>query len=598
MLLLSPLNSFIMESKSDINILDTLEEMLLGDSKKVVDFRTFVTSEDYCDNPDIYEWWFQQFDSVDESITELLLDGSIGSGKSTLGVYYFAYRVYLLLVRGNPQRQLGLPENSDIYGLYFSVNLTTAKASGYALLYNIFHDCKWFRENCPIDTDLKSEIHFIDKHFIVKFASNFAHQLSLNVWGFILDEGNFRNGVGKGMADEYAEVTELYQQLLDRQMSRFSRSDGTVDGLAILISSASYQTSFSETRKELMKDAPTFRYITGVKYLITPWKYSSETFKVFIGAGTVSPCIITSDEQQKMVMKNAGLLGTGQEELFIRNVPMNLKTLFDTNIVLALQNHCGVPSNMTSGFITNMSLLYDSYVDNIKPILQSFELEASTADDTELIEYLIQDNIEFADRPHSLFLDLSTNGDTGALCCYRYDGLINGLDIHTRLFSLQIIPPHFPYSTNIGKVKRFILSLSQFINIASFASDQFQSEQLRQELQEELGLENIRISIDSSDQPHLHYIRALVEQRIRQTKDDKFKQECQEAVHDWKKHRVVKAKGSSDDVMHANVGAFFLSDVFGKNAGNISGLYGSGTKINLVGGKSLTRIQKELGYSH
>ena len=101
MLLLSPLNSFIMESKSDINILDTLEEMLLGDSKKVVDFRTFVTSEDYCDNPDIYEWWFQQFDSVDESITELLLDGSIGSGKSTLGVYYFACCWFVAIRKDN-----------------------------------------------------------------------------------------------------------------------------------------------------------------------------------------------------------------------------------------------------------------------------------------------------------------------------------------------------------------------------------------------------------------------------------------------------------------------------------------------------------------
>lgn len=580
----------------DVSILDSLESYLLGANRRAVDFRTFVSSEDFCNNPDIFEWWFNEFDKVGADTTELVLDGSIGSGKSTLGVYYFAYRVYLLFAEGDPHHRLLIPENSDIYGIYFSVNLTTAKESGYNLLYSIFQDCVWFKNNCPIDHNISSEIHFIGKHFAIKFASDFAHQLSLNVWGFILDEANFRKGVGKGMSEEYAEVTELYQQLLDRQMSRFSRPDGSVDGLAVLISSASYQTSFSEKRKELMKGAEHFHSITGVKYEITPWKYSKEKFEVFIGAGTVAPAIVQDEEHKKLLLENSGLVGTGQEEKFFRKVPKNLRKLFEQNIVLALQNHCGVPSNMSSGFMTNMNILYESYVNDIRPIFQSFDLEASTEDNVELIEYVIRENIEFADRPHSLYLDLSLQHDTGALCCYRHDGMINGVDIHTRVFSLRIIPPHFPYQTSIRKVKQLILDLSQLINIVCFASDQFQSVQLRQEIQEQLGLEDIRISLDSTDVPHLHYIRALVEHRIRQTEDEYLRTECLEAQHDWKKHRVMKVSGGSDDVMQANIGAFFISDTFGRNAGTIEGLYNESRRLNLVGGKSLSRIQRELGY--
>ena len=183
----------------DVSILDSLESYLLGANRRAVDFRTFVSSEDFCNNPDIFEWWFNEFDKVGADTTELVLDGSIGSGKSTLGVYYFAYRVYLLFAEGDPHHRLLIPENSDIYGIYFSVNLTTAKESGYNLLYSIFQDCVWFKNNCPIDHNISSEIHFVGKHFAIKFASDFTHQLSLNVWGFILDEANFRKGVGKGM---------------------------------------------------------------------------------------------------------------------------------------------------------------------------------------------------------------------------------------------------------------------------------------------------------------------------------------------------------------------------------------------------------------
>ena len=72
--------------------------------------------------------------------------------------------------------------------------------------------------------------------------------MSLNVIGFILDEANFRKGVGLGLSAEYQEVANLYQQLLDRQITRFVRPDGSLS-LAILISSASYQSSFVEKRK-------------------------------------------------------------------------------------------------------------------------------------------------------------------------------------------------------------------------------------------------------------------------------------------------------------------------------------------------------------
>ena len=580
--------------ESQESILDILTEALSTD--KLVSFKEFVTSPSFCNNQDLYDYWIKKGTDIPLKTSEIILDGSIGGGKTTFSNYYFAYRVYRLFAQGSPQAQLHLALNTEIYCLYFSVSLDMAKKSGFLQLYNIFNECVWFNENYPIDKGLKSSISFPNK-FHIDYASSESHQIGLSVWGFILDEANFRSGgVGAGMAEEYQEVTLLYNQLMDRLVSRFSNPDGSVNALAILISSASYQSSFVEKRKQAVKDDKWTTCITSVSYEVKPERYASEKFEVFIGSGSAEPCIIESDEQRTRLFQAIGVLGTGEEDKFIRFVPINLLKNFKANIALALQNHCGVPTMVQGSFMSNLKYLYESYTEDIPNIFTTYDIEASTDNDTQIIEYLIPNNIQYAERPHSIYLDLSTQGDRGCITCFRYDGRVNNLDLHTRVFCIKIIPPHYPASTKISKVQQFIMDISQYVNLVAFASDQFQSESLRQEILSDLGLDNIRISLDSTDRPFLHWQRGLVEGRLKQTADSLLEQEVQEAVHDFKRHRVVKNKNSSDDVLQSNVGAFFLSDTFGKSGGTIEDLYGGENKINIIGGKSVDRILRELGY--
>lgn len=582
--------------------MDTISKLkdILG-LEKPVDFKTFVQSKDYCDNMSLYDFWIDKGMSMSPSISELILDGSLGNGKSYMSAYYLAYRVYLLFQQGNPQIQLGLAEDTDIYILYFSVSMTMAKKSGYNYIYEIFASCKWFQKYAPIDLELKSSIKFIGKHFYINYASSEGHQIGLNVWGFILDEANFKSGVGLGTEEQYVAVTQLYDQLLDRQASRYSRPDGTTNGLAILISSASYQSSFVEKRKSLVRNDKNVCCITSTAYETKPHMFSKETFDVFIGAGSVEPCIITSEDQRLKVLNHAKVLGTGEESKFIKHVPINLRSSFDRNIVLALQNHCGVPTNLSSSFMSNLRYLYNSYVDEsaIPPILQSFNLEASTADDTELIEYLIQDNIQFPERPHSIFIDASVQHDTASVVCFRYDGKNSeNNDIHTKVFSLKIVPPHFPHQTKLSKIKQFVIDLSPYINIVAVGSDNYQSINMRQDICSELALDDIRISIDSSDIPHLLWQTALVEGRIKQVKEPLLEKEVTEAVHDWKRHRVLKSQGSSDDCLQGNVGAFYLSDTIGKQQGTIDNLYNGSNHINLIGDRAMRKFLIKSGYQY
>ena len=193
-------------------------------------------------------------------------------------------------------------------------------------------------------------------------------------------------------------------------------------------------------------------------------------------------------------------------------------------------------------------------------------LEASTADDTDLIEYLIPDNIQFPEHPHSLFLDLSVTGDTGSLVCFRYDGDYSDYDMHTKVFELKIVPPPYPAATRISKVEKLVIDLAQYITIVAFGSDNFQSMQTRQNVQAALGLTDIRVSIDSSDIPHNIWVRGLVEGKIRQRYSADLEKNLEGAIHDYAKRRVVKEKGSEDDTFQGNVGAYFFIRNLWENA--------------------------------
>jgi hypothetical protein len=579
--------------KRETNSLKKVEQYLF-EEKKPVSFETFCVSPDFCNNKSIYEFWRREMGSLPLTISELVADGSLGGGKSMAVAYYISYRLYCLFLNGDPRPRLDLAPDSPVYVLYFSVSMTMAKRSGFQYLYNAVKSCKWFRDNVPMNENLKSSVSFANG-FSIEYASAEGHQIGLNVWGFILDEGNFRSGVGEGMVTEYEEVTMLYTQLQDRQNSRFSQPDGSVDALAILVSSASYQSSFVEKRKIEIENEPNTAIITAVAYEIKPEKYSKEKFEVFIGTNLIDPMVIENQSEKESILRRLkvdGIEFDGEEfgEKFFRKVPINLKKAFRTNPMLALQNYCGIATSIKGRFLRNLKVLIDSYYENEKPWFPQSQVALSNGDSVELMDYLDVKNIEHPERPHSFFIDLSVAGDSGGFSCVRFDGEVNGQKQHTHIFTLEIIPPPYPNETRISKIFNFMSEINEIVNVVAFGSDQFQSKQLRQEVLAELNLTDTRLSIDSSDIFHLHWVRALVDKVLRMLYIKKLQTEVEEAEHDLKRRRVIKKKNSTDDLFQSVVGAYFLSDTVG--------VEGSGElpKVNVIGGQSVQRMLRKCGY--
>lgn len=573
--------------------LSILEKSLFPD-EGAVSFREFIESPEFMDMGDtVYEFWKEEGTALDDP-AKVVLDGSLGGGKSTFAVLYSAFRLYKLFRRGDVARLLGMAQGSEIYLIYFSVSETAAERGGFSQMRSYIDRCKWFQNNFPRDKKKKSTLDFSNNVHIIS-GSSFGHQLGLNIIGFILDEANFRKGVGQGMEDEYAEVTELAGTLIDRQITRFATM-GKPEFFSIIVSSASYASSFTEKQKELAKTEKYSAVITSVAYKVKPESYSKETFELFTGYGTIEPCIVQSTAQHLALLHSTGIPDSEAAKLFI-NPPESIKNLFIEDPYRAMQNHCGIATSLKGSFITSYEVVKDSYLisSDATPLIQG-TVVASNHDDVEIAAVFDETRVVSPERPHSLFLDLSVTGDMGGLTMVRYDGDQDNVKYHSHVFTLEIIPPAPPAVTDIAKVKRFIVWLCGVYNVTAFGSDNYQSMQLRQEVCQATGLEDIRVSLDSSDVPFTHWLHAIVEKRYKRIFYSRLDKEIKEAEHDLRRRRVVKRRDSSDDLFQTEVGAFFLSDTVSVNkATSIEDLYPE--RINIIGSASYKRMLSELKYT-
>lgn len=577
------------------SLLSTLHKTLAV--KDAVDFRTFVCGEEYLNLTGVYEYWLENLNPrLSRKTSRAIFRGSTGAGKSTVMNLVLLYKIYLLFMQGSDvAKTLGLMKGTDVYCFYFSVSMTQAKRSGFNQLKSFIDGSEWFNKNFPRDKSIDSSIRF-PNNFYIEYASGEQHQISLNIWGFILDEANFRKtgSAGEGSTADFDEVYHLANQLETRLSQRFLR-DGIENFFAGYISSASYETAFIQDKGDDYKDDPTAIVLDPVLYKVDPRRYTSNRFEVFFGFGEVSPCIVEDEKHKESLIRSLRQMSLPDDkiETFFEKVPLELQKQFKNNIYLAIQNICGRPTALRGSFVTNYEIIKSSYDSTLLSPFSQDSVTVSNKVDIPVEKLLAIDpgNFLYPTRPHSLFMDISLQGDYGSLSCVRYDGMFGGVKYHSHVFTLEFIPPAFPAATDLTKVQNFIIWLAQYINVVAFGSDNFNSVQIRQEVVKALEIPDVRVSLDSTDLPHLAWLSACVSSRFKMHFYERLDKEIREAVHDLKKRRVVKRKGSSDDQFQTVVGAFYLSDTIGSTTATIP------ERVNVVSARSAMRLAQSCGYN-
>lgn len=525
----------------------------------------FFLSEYHCGMPRemIPRYWLDEAcDFIEGKYNELIITGSIGSFKSTWANLITMYKIYELFSNENMHGYLSIPEIQDIYNIYFSVNMTQARLTGFRQLKSMVDNSRWFREMFPRNDKLNSMIEFPKKpRFSIFSGSGHQHAIGMTVWSFILDEGDFFKKAGSGFDDNFDHVTNMYQELVDRRVSRFQKGEEDAS-FSILISSATFQSSFVSKRITQAKDDPKTKIVKAVKYLILPGNFAKEKILVFSGSTRVEPELVDSNKtlntiliklnskhrvnHQHTVMENYENLPPELRTSF-ETPPIDLKKRFEDNISKALQNFCGVHVAAEGKLFQSRKLLLDNYTEDLVHPFTKYKVELSTGDDIQLTDYFLPRYLTDVLKPHAMHVDLGLTADSAGISLVRFDReevIGNIVKRHySQVFSLEIIPPPAPYQIKISKIRDFIIYLSKTcrVNIVKVTYDQFNSADSIQILNDN-GIETGRQSVDKSDEPYLIWMGLLQDKTMKHYSHPVVEEEAFAAVHNRAKRKVDHPK--------------------------------------------------------
>lgn len=540
----------------------------------------FFHSEFHCGLPKkmIPKYWLDEAcDFITGGYNELIITGSIGSFKSTWANLITMYKMYELFARKSMHAYLDIPDIQDIYNIYFSVNMAQARLTGFRQLRSMVDNSRWFRETFPRNEKLNSMIEFPKKpKYSIFSGSGHQHAIGMTVWSFILDEGDFFKKAGTGFDDNFDHVTNMYQELVDRRISRFQKGERDAS-FSVLISSATFQSSFVSKRIVEAKDDPRTKIIKAIKYLILPQNYSPEKFIVFAGDAMVEPEIVESNKTFNGILIKLGVPDRVNHDYSVvdnyENLPPQLKLRFETppvdlkprykvNIHKALQNFSGVHVAAEGKLFQSKKLLLDQYTDTLTHPFTKEKIVLSTGDDMQLTDYFLPRFLTDVTKPHAIHVDLALSGDSAGISMVRFDDEIRtGNQIkrtYGQVFSLEIIPPPAPYQIKISKIRDFIIYLVKTckVNLVKVTYDQFNSADSIQLLQDE-GIDAGRQSVDKTDEPYLIWMGLLMDKAINHYKHTILEAEAFAAVHNRNKRKVDHPKKGTINinVLQSFVGA-------------------------------------------
>ena len=314
-----------------------------------------------------------EFWQPDSQYRHLVLGMSIGTGKSVCSTLHSLYGTTHLSCMRNPKKFFALSQNSSIvYGL---ISFTMEKAAQLLLqpFMQILLSSPKFkrvkleerldfyqRENpnqiCWTTSGRMGVLQFYnDVHYII--ASSPEQLLGLNMISSIMSEISFF--VDKGFSTEH--IWRIYQDSKGRVRSRFEEKyfAGTV------LDSSPNDIELSPIDKYIFngdaaKDKSNY-IVTGTQWEFLPhkfkkWQETGETFPVFRGSQGKPAKILLPEEVSEF----------NKDEVY--NVPIDIKNLFDENVIKSVKDFCGWPSGSQGSLVRDDSIIEKMFDNSLKNI--------------------------------------------------------------------------------------------------------------------------------------------------------------------------------------------------------------------------------------
>lgn len=252
----------------------------------------------------LYPAWRRElerlFDTENE-VTEVVVTGAIGTGKTTFAVVALAYKLYVLTCLRDPFRYYNLMQGTSafVFGL-FNATRELSDRVHLGKIIGAFNSCPYFRwatQGTTDELDRETGILKFKNNIKLAFGSRALHALGQDLIGGLLDEMNFQQST-----DTADQAKDLYRNASRRILSRFPPRLGRKSpGLLFLVSSRKGDTDFLD---EYIKNEVSHRNVRIVSY--SAWEArdndpeiyrSGEWFRVVVGDDRHKSRILAENEE-------------------------------------------------------------------------------------------------------------------------------------------------------------------------------------------------------------------------------------------------------------------------------------------------------------
>lgn len=466
----------------------------------------------------------------DSESRHLVLASSIGTGKSVTSTLWSLFITSHLWSMRNSKKFFGLAQNSSIVQALISFTLNKASQ----LLLQPFMQ---ILQSSPKFKRVKQEEHLIkhqrdnpnlicwttagrmgalqfhgDHHYIV--ASSPTDILGLNMITAILSEISFF--IDKGFSTEH--IWRIYQDSKGRVRSRFEDKyfAGTV------LDSSPNDIELSPIDKyifsgEASKDPQNY-IVTGSQWEFLPhkfkkWQETGETFPVFRG----------SQGKPAQILEPYEIRNFNSQEIY--HVPVDVKKLFEENVIKSVKDYCGWPSGSQGALIKDERIIEDMFDNSLVNIYTNI-YAPENLDSRHLIWNNIRDKFfvkisksyEFYRNPQEkryIHIDQSETGDmVGIAMVHPETDLKTGDTIYVTDFTIAISPEQG--RINLDAIRYFVQDLRDLgrISIEKVTFDQYQSSSTIQYLKSK-GFDVGRLSVDRDVKPYFAYVSLISSSKLK-----------------------------------------------------------------------------------
>lgn len=522
----------------------------------------------------IYPYWrdkLREFypNPLYQSYDTMFFRDSIGSGKSTVARICVLYNMMKIIEMDDPFEFFGLMKTKDIVVFLFSLQLSTIHSAMYGSLINILDSSDYFKSR--LHPTRKGRVY--RNNVVIDYGSTISKNVGKDIIIYWMDEIQIQNYRNQNL--------DNYNSLKARRKSRFMIDGGRFfNSLALLTGSPGTDRSFSEslTKKNEDKDRVYISQAPQWEVLRHKLKLSGRTFKLFVGDDNNEPKII-SDEKELLTYQS---IITDQSKII--DVPIEYRSEFEDDILIAIRDIAGVVTRSTTSFITNTDKLSESYCMSRK-FFNLDLIKLPFFDETRIEDFLIPTSGTCKDRllnpkePRFIHIDIGLVSDLSGISMSHIAGWVElvTFDPITRKY-VRTKEPWFINDFNIGisrlaneetaihKIRDFILYLQkQNIRIYKVSADGYQSAQILQELKfNRVSSEKLSIKTDHFD----FFRRALYTDRVKIQKNELSKNEFLQfqkvvARNSVKvTHPSTKTSGSHGDIAESIVGSIVLADKY------------------------------------